>query len=258
MRQGRASGRAPLLHLLPDGFSRRAPLEPPARKISAGDDHRPPAPVLGSHVTEHTFEVGLSFSGIPERLLIPFDALTGFFDPSVQFGLKFDSQDEDEDEDAERLPPRRSPFAAAPPSRSELKQPRKPLPAADKKPAAAKAPAAKAEADDAGDGERRPTRRTRRRQRRGRQPRRLPQEELSPFHSLDSRRCRRLLARALRQAHGQPAPRPQGDPVHAARPRAPPRGRAARSGRWSPARSRPPAARSSRRCRPAGPAPNGR
>ena len=53
------------------------------------------------NVTEHTFEVGLSFSGIPERLLIPFDALTGFFDPSVQFGLKFDSQDEDEDEDVE-------------------------------------------------------------------------------------------------------------------------------------------------------------
>ena len=41
-------------------------------------------------VTEHTFEVGLSFSGVPERLLVPFDALSGFFDPSVQFGLKFD------------------------------------------------------------------------------------------------------------------------------------------------------------------------
>ncbi|MCJ2014582.1 SspB family protein [Methylobacterium sp. J-076] len=41
-------------------------------------------------VTEHAFEVGLSFSGVPERLLVPFDALSGFFDPSVQFGLKFD------------------------------------------------------------------------------------------------------------------------------------------------------------------------
>ncbi|WP_293867259.1 SspB family protein [uncultured Alsobacter sp.] len=41
-------------------------------------------------VNEHAFEVGLSFSGIPERLLVPFDALTGFFDPSVQFGLKFE------------------------------------------------------------------------------------------------------------------------------------------------------------------------
>jgi uncharacterized protein len=41
-------------------------------------------------ITEHTFEVGLSFSGIPERLLIPFDSIVGFFDPSVQFGLKFE------------------------------------------------------------------------------------------------------------------------------------------------------------------------
>lgn len=45
-------------------------------------------------ITEHTFEVGLSFSGVPERLLVPFDALTGFFDPSVQFGLKFEVQGE--------------------------------------------------------------------------------------------------------------------------------------------------------------------
>lgn len=41
-------------------------------------------------VTDHAFEVGLSFKGIPEMLQIPFDALTGFFDPSVQFGLKFE------------------------------------------------------------------------------------------------------------------------------------------------------------------------
>lgn len=53
-------------------------------------------------VTEHTFEVGLSFSGVPERLLVPFDALTGFFDPSVQFGLKFDlSENAEEASDAE-------------------------------------------------------------------------------------------------------------------------------------------------------------
>jgi hypothetical protein len=44
-------------------------------------------------VGEHAFEVGLSFSGVPERLLVPFDALTTFFDPSVQFGLKFETQD---------------------------------------------------------------------------------------------------------------------------------------------------------------------
>jgi uncharacterized protein len=45
-------------------------------------------------VTDHVFEVGLSFGRIPERLLVPFDAVTGFWDPSVQFGLKFEVQDE--------------------------------------------------------------------------------------------------------------------------------------------------------------------
>ncbi|AXS41306.1 ClpXP protease specificity-enhancing factor SspB [Breoghania sp. L-A4] len=41
-------------------------------------------------VGEHTFEVGLSFNGIPERLVIPFSAIKGFFDPSVQFALEFE------------------------------------------------------------------------------------------------------------------------------------------------------------------------
>lgn len=48
----------------------------------------------GLAVNDQAFEVGLSFSGVPERLRIPFDALTGFFDPSVQFGLKFEAQAE--------------------------------------------------------------------------------------------------------------------------------------------------------------------
>jgi uncharacterized protein len=46
----------------------------------------------GLNVLEQGFEVGLSFQKIPETLFIPFDALTGFFDPSVQFGLKFESE----------------------------------------------------------------------------------------------------------------------------------------------------------------------
>jgi hypothetical protein len=41
-------------------------------------------------VSEHVIEVGLSFSNVPEKLVIPFDAVSGFFDPSVQFGLKFE------------------------------------------------------------------------------------------------------------------------------------------------------------------------
>jgi hypothetical protein len=97
------------------------------------------------NVTEHTFEVGLSFSGIPERLLIPFDALTGFFDPSVQFGLKFDSQDEGEEDDTEEAPAAPQPIRGSASEPVELKQPRRPQPAADKKPAPEKTPAAKAE-----------------------------------------------------------------------------------------------------------------
>jgi len=41
-------------------------------------------------VGDTSFEVGLSFGGIPERLLVPFSALKGFFDPSVKFGLQFE------------------------------------------------------------------------------------------------------------------------------------------------------------------------
>ncbi|HLH12486.1 MAG TPA: ClpXP protease specificity-enhancing factor SspB [Methylovirgula sp.] len=41
-------------------------------------------------VGDHAFEVGLSFQGKSETLLIPFEAVTGFFDPSVEFGLKFE------------------------------------------------------------------------------------------------------------------------------------------------------------------------
>jgi hypothetical protein len=41
-------------------------------------------------VTDEAFEVGLSFGGIPERLAVPFAAVTAFFDPSVQFGLQFE------------------------------------------------------------------------------------------------------------------------------------------------------------------------
>lgn len=41
-------------------------------------------------VTDERFQVGLSFGGIPERLVVPFASVKGFFDPSVQFGLQFE------------------------------------------------------------------------------------------------------------------------------------------------------------------------
>jgi hypothetical protein len=41
-------------------------------------------------VSDDAFEVGLSFGGVPERLAVPFAAVKGFFDPSVEFGLQFE------------------------------------------------------------------------------------------------------------------------------------------------------------------------
>ncbi len=43
-------------------------------------------------VEEEKFYVTLSFGGVPERLEIPFAALTAFADPSVKFGLQFQQQ----------------------------------------------------------------------------------------------------------------------------------------------------------------------
>ena len=40
-------------------------------------------------IHEHEFEVALSFNDKRERLLIPFNAITAFSDPSVKFGLQF-------------------------------------------------------------------------------------------------------------------------------------------------------------------------
>ncbi|SCX92349.1 SspB family protein [Paracoccus tibetensis] len=52
------------------------------------------------------FGITLNFGNSPEPLRIPFDSLRTFVDPSVEFGLRFETQehdqdDEDEDEDAE-------------------------------------------------------------------------------------------------------------------------------------------------------------
>ena len=41
-------------------------------------------------VSDQGFEVGLSFGNAPERLIVPLAAVTAFFDPSVDFGVKFE------------------------------------------------------------------------------------------------------------------------------------------------------------------------
>jgi len=42
-------------------------------------------------ITDSYFEIGLSFSDKPEKLHIPFAAIRGFYDPSVNFELEFDT-----------------------------------------------------------------------------------------------------------------------------------------------------------------------
>ncbi|MFN0264267.1 SspB family protein [Tepidamorphus sp. 3E244] len=46
-------------------------------------------------VDDTGFSVTLSFGGNPERLVIPYSSIKGFFDPSVQFGLEFVNEDPD-------------------------------------------------------------------------------------------------------------------------------------------------------------------
>ncbi|MFP5479717.1 MAG: SspB family protein [Alphaproteobacteria bacterium] len=68
-------------------------------------------------VEDDLFRVTLNFGNQPEPMVIPFDAVRTFVDPSVEFGLRFESQsddgeDEDEDDteaeiDAEEDPPQR-------------------------------------------------------------------------------------------------------------------------------------------------------
>jgi hypothetical protein len=45
-------------------------------------------------VREQEFEVELSFNDVPEKLVVPFSAIKGFFDPAAQFALQFEMIEE--------------------------------------------------------------------------------------------------------------------------------------------------------------------
>jgi uncharacterized protein len=67
-------------------------------------------------VAEDRFSVTLSFQSRPERLVIPFEAITAFADPAVKFGLQFQGAAGDVD-----------PGTGAPaPAAEEAKEPEKP------------------------------------------------------------------------------------------------------------------------------------
>lgn len=80
-------------------------------------------------ITDDHFEVGLSFGGIPETLVIPFDSIKSFFDPSVQFGLQFETIGEGEEQTATPRIEKRDDKPAAKP-----RQPARQKPAADSPP----------------------------------------------------------------------------------------------------------------------------
>lgn len=89
-------------------------------------------------VHERHFEVELSFDNIPEPLVVPFEAVKGFFDPAVQFGLQFADVTADQRKDladVEDTAAGIAPAAAGPAA----------LPAPEAEPAPAAAPAAPGE-----------------------------------------------------------------------------------------------------------------
>lgn len=88
-------------------------------------------------VGDKSFEVNLSFNRVPEKLHIPYDALTGFYDPSVKFGLQFEPAAEDgaEEEAGEDAPsPVPAPVVAARPRATSVPATR----AAEPRPSAAR------------------------------------------------------------------------------------------------------------------------
>ena len=53
-------------------------------------------------VKDDRFSVTLNFGDNPEHLVIPYEAILTFVDPSVEFGLRFETNEEDEDTDEQK------------------------------------------------------------------------------------------------------------------------------------------------------------
>ncbi|MCQ0093476.1 SspB family protein [Roseovarius sp. M141] len=52
-------------------------------------------------VTDEGFAITLNFGDAPESLYVPYDAIQTFVDPSVEFGLRFEKHDSDDDDEGE-------------------------------------------------------------------------------------------------------------------------------------------------------------
>ena len=87
-------------------------------------------------VTEHAFEIRLSFQNQMERLLVPFTAIKGFQDPSVEFRLQF-----------EIVGKARRPGRRPAPVELETQRPPRPCPGWWRSPPKGKTPSAPAEGE---------------------------------------------------------------------------------------------------------------
>jgi hypothetical protein len=97
-------------------------------------------------VRDEAFEVGLSFGGIPERLAVPFDAITAFHDPAVQFGFQFETIDAQAADDPDAVEQ-----AAEKPAGAKSRPAAEPKPASALPAAARPEPAASPEAGSGGE-----------------------------------------------------------------------------------------------------------
>lgn len=67
-------------------------------------------------VDDNGFAITLNFGNQPEPLYIPFDAISTFVDPSVEFGLRFETHAEDDEDDVDE-PDEDQPDEGAPPAK---------------------------------------------------------------------------------------------------------------------------------------------
>jgi hypothetical protein len=74
-------------------------------------------------VSDTGFEVGLSFGGVPEKLSVPFSAIRSFFDPSVQFGLQFETIEAEGEKAQEPIAVAAPPVEVTPPAPAASPEP---------------------------------------------------------------------------------------------------------------------------------------
>jgi hypothetical protein len=71
-------------------------------------------------VMKDRFTVTLNFGNVPEPIVIPFEAIKTFVDPSVEFGLRFDAHDEETGETDDDILPRPAPTPIKPAGEGEV------------------------------------------------------------------------------------------------------------------------------------------